>query len=112
MEITNFILKTGAGKNTKLDKEYLLFINNVISKQNEQENERWETYNIILKEFLTIDENILKEFKYRVTDGDNPNEVILNTFDKYSNENLSALSWLLKRRIEEYLEEDFYKRFC
>lgn len=112
MEATDFILKTGSGKNTSLDREYLHLINSIVDKQDESLNERWETYNIIIKEFLTIDNNILNEFKYRVTGGENPNDVILNVFERYNNEDLSALSWLLKRRIEEYLEEDFYKRFC
>jgi hypothetical protein len=54
--------------------------------------------------------NYLKEIKYRLSDGENPNEVILNIIERES-ENVDSLTWFFKRRVEEYLEDDYFRRF-
>jgi hypothetical protein len=50
------------------------------------------------------------EVKYRLTDGENPNQVILDIINR-DLDSVNGLVWLLKRRIEEYIEEDFIRRF-
>lgn len=112
MEIFDFIVKTGTGKNTNLDKAYSKLINDVLVKSDEEVEERWETYNLIIKEFLAIDNGMyFQEIKYRLTDGESPNDVILDIASRYSQHELSFLAGFLLKRVEEYVEEDFFKRF-
>jgi hypothetical protein len=49
MEFSDFIVKNSYGKNTFLDKEYKKLINNVIINSSEDEETRWETYNLIIQ---------------------------------------------------------------
>ena len=112
MEIFDFIVKAGPDKTTMLDKEYRRLINNVISTNNEEVETRWEIYNMIIKEFFKTDGGkYFQEIKYRLTDGENPNNVILEIISRYKESELSYLVWNLKKRIEEYAEDDFFKRF-
>jgi hypothetical protein len=90
MELYDFILKKGSGKNTLLDREY----------------------NLIIKELFLIDDGeFFQEIKYRFTDGENQNLVILDIISRYSSDELTSLVYYLGKRVEEYAEEDFYKRF-
>jgi hypothetical protein len=77
----------------------------------EEKQARWETYNLIV-EVLTESTNIdyIKEIKYRLTDGEDPNKVMLDIIER-ENDNIDGLAWFLKRRIEEYIDEDFFNRF-
>lgn len=112
MELCDFILKMGSGKNTRLDDEYSKLINEIIFKSNEEQEERWETYNLIIKELLEIDNgNSFAEIKYRLTDGESPNDVILDLVSRYDSNELTYLAYHLSRRVEEYAEEDLFKRF-
>jgi hypothetical protein len=112
MEIFNFIVKAGTGKHTTLDNEYRKIINNVILTNDEDKEIRWETYNLIISELFNTDEGkYFQEIKYRITDGEDPNHVILDVISRYKESDLSYLVWTLKRRLEEYAEDDFYKRF-
>jgi hypothetical protein len=43
-----------------------------------------------------------------MTDGENTNQIMLDIINRYS-DSVDGLVWFLKRRVEEYLEEDFYK---
>lgn len=112
MELIDFIVKTGYGKNTNLDKAYTKLINRVLSETGEEGEERWETYNLIIKEFFEIDDGVyFEELKYRFTDGENPNNVILDIASRYEQENLSFLLSFLLKKVESFTEEDFLKRF-
>ncbi len=111
MEVNNFLLKTNHGKKTLLDKAYCKHINTIFENINEENECRWETYNLIIQELISQGKkDYFDEIKYRLTDGENPNRVILDIIDRES-ESVSGLIWLLRRRLEEYLEEDFNKRF-
>jgi len=112
MEIFNFIVKNGTGKHTTLDNEYKRLINNVILTNDEDKEIRWETYDLIIRELFNTDGGkYFQEIKYRITDGEEPNYVILDIISRYKESELTYLVWSLKRRIEEYVEDDFYKRF-
>lgn len=96
-------------KYTVLDKAYRKLINDVLNVS-EENKERWEYYNIIIDELIKNEkEEYFQELKYRLTDGENPNKVILDIINR--DKELSNLMWFLVKRIEEYLEEDFYNRF-
>lgn len=108
----DFIVKSGSGKNSNLDKAYSKLINNVLVEMNEEMEERWETYNLIIKEFFTIDNGkYFEEIKYRLTDGEDPNDVILDIASRYEPEELNFLVSFLLKKVEEFVEEDFFKKF-
>jgi hypothetical protein len=112
MELFDFIVKRGSGKSTILDKEYGKLIKDVVMLSDEENSARWECYDLIIRELFTVDDGkYFQEIKYRFTDGENPNLVMLDILSRYSIEELSGLVWILKRRIEEYAEDDFLKRF-
>lgn len=112
MERYDFIVKKGRGKNTTLDKAYSILIDNVIATCNEEKESRWEIYNLIISEFFKIDDGLyFQEIKYRLTDGEDPNKVILDIISRYNPDDLNAFVHFLKKRVEEYTEDDFFKRF-
>jgi hypothetical protein len=111
MVTNNLLLRASKRKKTILDKVYSSHIYNIISNLDEEEEDRWETYNLIITELLNTDsKDYFDEVKYRLTDGENPNQVILDIINR-DLDNVNGLVWLLKRRIEEYIEEDFIRRF-
>lgn len=111
MEASIFLLKPSNGKKSTLDKAYQKHIESVLRNLTEEEESRWETYSVIIEQLLEQGKDAyFKEMKYRLTDGENPNEIILDILNRES-DNLDNLGYVFKRRIEEYLEEDFFKRF-
>ncbi len=111
MDSNNFILKTGKGKHTILDKAYNKLIGCVLQSIDKEQEERWETYNIIIEELLRQGKTkYFQEIKYRLTDGEDPNEVMLDIINR-DIDNSDSLLVLLKERIEDYIEDDFTKRF-
>lgn len=109
---TNILLLTpGAGKKSILDKAYNKHLTNILNELNEELETRWETYSFIIERLIQDGKAIyLKEIKYRLTDGENPNEVILDILEREA-ENMDGLTWMLKKRIEEFIEEDFFRNF-
>lgn len=111
MDSNNLLFKASKVKKTVLDKEYNRHINNIISTLDEENESRWETYNLIIDSLTHNDYNeYINEVKYRLTDGENPNEIMLDIIERNSLD-LDDLIWLLRKRIEEYIEEDFIKKF-
>jgi hypothetical protein len=111
MEAKNFLIKTSNGKNTSLDKAYHKHINYVLENLDEENEYRWEIYNLIIIQLVKQGKNeYFKEIKYRLTDGEDPNYVILEIIERES-ENIDSMVWFLKRKIEEYIEEDYFIRF-
>lgn len=111
MEANNFILKAGQGKSTTLDKAYSKHINCILQTLDEEKEGRWETYNIIIEELLRQGKGkYFQEIKYRLTDGEDPNQVMLDIINR-DVENVDGLLWFLKIKVDEYLEDDFIKRF-
>ena len=111
MEPFDFIVKRG-GKSTNLDREYVRLINDILTTNDEERSGRWETYNLIIREFFSIDNGqYFQEIKYRLTDNEDPNKVILDILSRYEPEDLGGWIWILKRRVEEYMDDDTYQRF-
>ena len=109
MDANKYILvHASQGKKTTLDRAYNKHIANILTSFDEEVEERWETYNLILNSLKG--QSYLDEIKYRVTDGEDLNEIILDVINRNVLE-VDGLVWLLKRRIEDYIEEDFLKRF-
>jgi hypothetical protein len=111
MGVNNFLVTTCQLKKTRLDKLYYDHVNYLLSGIDEDEEIKWETYGLIIENLLNQgDKNLLEELKYRMTDGENTNEIILDMIHRHS-ESVDGIVWFLKRRVEEYLEDDFYKKF-
>jgi hypothetical protein len=90
---------------------YNKHISCVLQNLDEELEFRWETYNLIIMQLVKQGKiNYLKEMKYRLTDGEDPNKIILDILEKEADD-IDGLIWFLKRRVEEYVEEDFFKNF-
>jgi hypothetical protein len=110
MKEFNFTIKVGNGKYNKLDKNYNEYITRIISESNEEIKGRWEIYSIIMNELIEIKEiDCFEEAKYRLTDGENPLSVMNDMLER--NKNKSNLLWFMKKRIDEFIDEDFYNKF-
>jgi hypothetical protein len=83
----------------------------VLQTLDEELEFRWETYNLIIMQLVKQGKiNYFKEMKYRLTDGEDPNEIILDILEREVDD-MDGLIWFLKRRVEEYIEEDFFNKF-
>ena len=112
METNDFILKASQRKNTNLDKAYNKLITEMLQTLNEEKEERWETYNLIVEELLRQNKGkYFEEIKYRLTDNEDPNAVMLEIIDRDEEDSVDGFLWFLRNRIVEYMEEDFIKRF-
>lgn len=113
MDANKFLLfQAGQVKKTSLDIAYNKHLVNLLTSFNEEDEERWEIYNIILNSLIkgNSKDNYISEIKYRLTDGENLNEILLSIINRNVLE-VDGIVWILKKRIEEYLEDDFLKRF-
>lgn len=110
MKKANFKKTSGPEKYNSLNKVYNRLVNEKLRTISQEDEERWEVYDLIMYEikrehnYQTYD-----EIKYRLTDGEPPNEVFYDIILRgdYS----SQLIWLFKGKIEEFIEEDNYRRF-
>ncbi len=101
---------TGPNKYKIVDKTLDRLIRERLNDINEEHDERWETYDLILFELKReCNYDTYDEIKYRLTDGENPADVFYDIIIRgdYS----SSLIWLFKERLETYLDEDYYSRF-
>lgn len=106
----DFTIKNGFGTYSNLDKEYNKFIKKTLNELGDSDNNRWNIYNLIIEELIRLElYTIFEEVKYRLTDGENPNNVMLDVVNR--EEFQTELSWFLISKIEEYIEEDFYNLF-
>ena len=110
MSDSNFTIKVGSGTYNFLDRIYNRFIINSLTKHNEDIIERFITYDVIMNELIALGKiHYFEEVKYRLTGGEEPNEVMLSIMNK-DNEIKTAL-WGLRRKVEEYVEEDMINRY-
>lgn len=111
MKAKNTLFISGNNRRTTLDKAYNSHIINLFERLDEEKKARWETYNLIIETLTdSTNKDYLTEIKYRITDGEDPNQVILDIIERES-EDVDGLVWYLKRRVEEYIDEDFFNRF-
>lgn len=107
MENLNFVKNTDKLNSTNtLDREFKKFIHTDLS----YDKGRLEIYNYVMNQLINNDMiDYLNEMKYKITDGENPNKVILDIINK--NKTTKAIFWNVKKKIEEYLDEDLYDKF-
>lgn len=107
----NYLLTASHGRRSLLDKVYYKHITCILEKLDEDSEIRWETYDLIINQIMrSSNKDYLGELKYRLTDGEDPNYVVLDIIER-ENENIDGLVWFLKRRVEEFIDEDVLKRF-
>ena len=110
MKDFNITIKAGTGKFNNLDKEYNNLVTLTMSDTDVDKKLRWEIYSIIMDELLNIDRiDCFEEAKYRLTDNEDPNLVMIDMIDR--NKNSSGLLWFIRKRLQEFIDEDFYNRF-
>jgi ABC-type glycerol-3-phosphate transport system substrate-binding protein len=106
MEDYNFITKP----QNFLDKAYNKLVVNQILNSSDRNVERWEVYEIITLELVNYGKSeYFNEMKYRITDGENPNAVILDIISRDSD--LKKGLTYLSEVVDSYLDEDLYGRF-
>lgn len=112
MRANNFILKAGQGKNTRLDSAYQKLISELKINLDEEQESRWEVYNLIMEDLVNNGRvEVFNEVKYRLTDNENVNEVMLDVLGRYEFDCDDDLYLILTARINDFIEEDFLKRF-
>jgi hypothetical protein len=110
MEELKLLVSPNSGKPSKLDRLYRKFVTQNFNYLDENSINRWEVYNVIMKELITLGEDkSIQEIKYRLTDGENPNLVMMDMIDKFCEEN--HLIWLMKPSVISFLEEDLTKGY-
>lgn len=106
MKEFNLIIKPDNGKFSILDKLYRGLVVNYLVNFDDETITRWEIYNSIMSELINIGKyDSFQEIKYRLTDGENPNLVMLDIVNNFCEEN--HLIWILKPQIESFIIEDF-----
>ena len=111
MKANNFLFKANHGKITLLDQAYNKHIKSIIETLDDEKESRWETYNLVIQELINQGKgNYIDEIKYRLTDGEDPSDVMLDIIDRET-DSVNGLIWFLKRRIEEYIDDDFFNQF-
>jgi len=110
MEHSNITIKAGSGTYNLLDKKYNRFIKNSLTDTDEETIERWFTYETIMTELIGLNRiNLFEEVKYRLTGGEDPNDIILEIISR-DNE-LKTVLWSYSRRLNAYKNDDLLKRF-
>lgn len=89
-----------------LDKEYdkVLFL--LKNNLGELADDRFDIYLVIIDELKK--NNKFSEFKYRLTDGEEINQLILDIINENKN---NDVLWFLKDKVKNFLDEDFIKKF-
>ena len=110
MKDFSLTIKSSSGKFSRLDNLYRNFAIDSMWSSNQNDIDRWEIYNIIMNGLISIGKyNSFEEVKYRITDGENPNLVMLDIINKFCVDN--HLFWVVKPQIESFLDEDLTNRF-
>jgi hypothetical protein len=111
METKKFLLTTFPNKKSILDKAYNKHINCVLQSLDDEKESRWEIYGLIINELVKENKiDYIEEIKYRLTDSEDPNYVMLDIIDREI-DNLDGLVLFLRKRIEEFIDDDFFNRF-
>jgi len=105
MKELSLLVKSSSEKPSRLDRLYRKFVTHNFNNLDENSIGRWEVYNVIMNELFTLGEYVsIQEIKYRFTDGENPNLVMMDMINKFCEDN--HLIWLMKPSIVYFIEED------
>lgn len=105
----NYTIRTSPGKYTSLDKAYRKLIINEINKS-DNNFKRWEVYNLIINEIISENNpEIFDNIKFRVTGGENINEVLLDILTYDISQSLIVRD--LTEKIRDYINIDWLNNF-
>jgi hypothetical protein len=111
MDARDFYFKSCKPKKSRLDLAYRNLINYVIETCDEEQETRWEIYKLVMLEIINSKKDVyLDEIKYRLTDGEDPNTIMLDLINR-DPECMGSLYSFLKRTIEGYIEDDICNKF-
>lgn len=111
MEAKRIMFSAKPTKKSSLEKAYHKHINYVLQSLDDEKESRWEIYCLVVDELIKEGKTeYIEEIKYRLTDGEDPNYVILDIIDR-ENDILDGLVLLLRKRIEEFIDDDYFNRF-
>jgi hypothetical protein len=110
MDTSNYTIKVGFGKYNYLDKAYINLIRTQINN-NESWIKRWEIYDMIIKEIIKLEDvTIFERLKYKVTGGENINQLLIDIMEHEMEPNLLIKS--LIHKVEDFNDIDWLKDFC
>ena len=110
MKSSDFTIRDGFETHTYLDKEYNKFIYKTIRELSDSDENKWIIYKLILKDLVDLKLiSFIKEFKYRLTDKEDPNLIMLDIIkrDKFE----SSMFWYYQCKLDYFLEYEFSKQF-
>jgi len=103
-----YTIKVTKGKYNSLDRSYQNLI--LESTKDEKKLERWEIYSVIIDELILLGGALeFQKIKYKLTGGEDPNQIMLEIIDTYSP--YSELLPTLRIQIESFIDEDWGDRF-
>jgi hypothetical protein len=110
MLFKNTLQNFGSSESKTLNRDFNNLIAKMLQEMSDEELLRVYTYDLILNEWLMEDKvSFLDEFKYRVTDGEDINEVLYDIIVK--DELPSNICKNQVEILEDYISEDKFKIF-
>ena len=107
---TNTLLNFGLKESKILNRDFNNLITKMVQQMDDESLSRLTTYDVILNEWIEEGKLLhLGELKYRVTDGENLNQVLLDIILK--DDLPSSLCVNQKSTLMDYLSEDKSKVF-
>ena len=111
MENQILILESAKTKKTVLDRDYSKHIDNILIAFDDEAENRWIVYNTVIEELNNLGKgDYFLELRYRITDGEDPNLVILDIIEREKGF-VTDLIWCLKGRVSEFVEDDYLNTF-
>ena len=110
MDILKINLFNTGSKKSHLDNQFKTLINEEFDSLDLfEKEERFEIYNYV-NDLINMNENshVLNEIKYRATNGENLNRVILSVFKKHE---VLCDYWFVIGRLKKFADKDKYNRF-
>jgi hypothetical protein len=104
------LLNFGSSESKTLNRDFNNLISKMLQDMSDEEILRVYTYDIILNEWLMEDKvSYLDEFKYRLTDGEDINEIFIDIILKDELPSNICKSQIMV--LEDYISEDKLKIF-
>lgn len=65
-----------------LDRDYSLFVFDSTYRASKKEKDKWKIFEYIMDELMWLgDDDTMKKIKYRITDGENPKKVFIESLE-------------------------------
>jgi len=109
MEPKEGIINKYSNKKTALNLAYKNFLDEIKPTLDDETEERWEVYDMILSELVRGGYNSeFEEYKYRITDNENPNFILYDILNRIDG---TPLTYIFTNNLKRYIDEDNMSRF-